>query len=192
MLVEKIVVGELKENCYLLIIKDKCIIVDPGAEAAKIENKIDDLNLKICAILITHAHYDHIGALDSLEKKYNVKIYYHNINNEINKQNLINVEEKKYEIEDFKFEVIYTPGHRNDLVTYYFYEETIMFTGDFLFKGVIGRTDLEYSSFNDMKKSLIKIYKYSDDIIIYPGHGESSNMKNEKNNNYYLGVYNEK
>ena len=88
MLVEKIVVGELKENCYLLIIKDKCIIVDPGAEAAKIENKIDDLNLKVCAILITHAHYDHIGALDSLEKKYNVKIYYHNINNEINKQNL--------------------------------------------------------------------------------------------------------
>ena len=67
-----------------------------------------------------------------------------------------------------------------------------MFTGDFLFKGVIGRTDLEYSSFNDMKKSLIKIYKYSDNIIIYPGHGESSNMKNEKNNNYYLGVYNEK
>ena len=112
--------------------------------------------------------------------------------NEINKQNLINVEEKKYEIEDFKFEVIYTPGHRNDLVTYYFYEENIMFTGDFLFKGVIGRTDLEYSSFNDMKKSLIKIYKYSDDIIIYPGHGESSNMKNEKNNNYYLGGYNEK
>ena len=101
-------------------------------------------------------------------------------------------EEKKYEIENFKFEVIYTPGHRNDLVTYYFYEENIMFTGDFLFKGVIGRTDLEYSSFNDMKKSLIKIYKYSDDIIIYPGHGESSNMKNEKNNNYYLGVYNEK
>ena len=98
----------------------------------------------------------------------------------------------EYEIEDFRFEVIYTPGHRNDLVTYYFYEENIMFTGDFLFKGVIGRTDLEYSSFDDMKKSLIKIYKYSDDIIIYPGHGESSNMKYEKINNYYLGVYNEK
>ena len=132
MLVEKIVVGELRENCYLLINKDKCIIVDPGAEAAKIENKIDDLNLKVCAILITHAHYDHIGALDSLEKKYNTKIYYHNINNEINKKNLINIEEKKYEIEDFRFEVIYTPGHRNDLVTYYLAFELGKFVVSFL------------------------------------------------------------
>lgn len=192
MLIEKIVVGELRENCYLIIKDNKCIIIDPGDEHKKIEDKIESLKLDVVGILITHAHFDHIGALSDLTKKYNIPIYYHNVNNEIINENLINVEEKKYEIENFKFEVIYTPGHRNDLVTYYFYEDEIMFTGDFLFKGVIGRTDFEYSNMEDMKKSLKKICKYNDNIIIYPGHGYDSTMKDEKNNNRYLVIYNEK
>ena len=192
MLIEKIVVGELRENCYLIIKDNKCIIIDPGDEHVKIEDRIESLKLDVVGILITHAHFDHIGALYDLTKKYDIPIYYHNVNNEIRNENLINVEEKKYEIENFKFEVIYTPGHRNDLVTYYFYEDEIMFTGDFLFKGVIGRTDFEYSNMEDMKKSLKKICKYNDNIIIYPGHGDDSTMKDEKNNNRYLVIYNEK
>lgn len=179
----KIVVGDLRENCYLLIKDNNVIVIDPGDEAEKIINKIG--NLKVLAILITHAHFDHVGALDELINKYNTNVYYNNINNEMHYKNLINVKEDKYEIEDYKFEVIYTPGHRNDLVTYYFYEDNIMFTGDFLFKDTIGRTDLEYSSIDDMEKSLKKISKYND-AVIYPGHGSSTFLEYEKKNNDFL------
>lgn len=192
MVVKKIVVGNLEENCYLIIKDKSCIIVDPGDEFHKIDETIKKLSLNVVAVLITHAHFDHIGALEEVLNKYNVPLFYNNINNEILYENLINVNESKYELDKFKFEVIYTPGHRNDLVAYYFYEDNIMFTGDFLFRNSIGRTDLEYSNFNDMIFSLKKIYKYNDEIIVYPGHGRETTLDYEKKNNYYMGVYCEK
>lgn len=186
MIVEKLVVGLYQENCYFLIKNSDLIIVDPGDEFDRINNKIISEKLNLKAILITHAHFDHIGALEQLVNIYDVPIYYNNINNEITYDKLINIDEEKYEITNFSFEVIKTPGHRNDLVTYYFYNENIMFTGDFLFKDSIGRTDLEYASQSEMSKSIEKIKKYQDDIIIYSGHGDKTTLKNEKENNYYL------
>lgn len=186
MSIEKIVVGLYEENCYLVIINDKCIIIDPGDEAEKIISKIEKLKLRVMGILITHAHFDHIGALKDILARYNVLVYYNNINNEIEHDKLIDIKEEKYILDEFKFKVIFTPGHRNDSVTYYFYEENIMFTGDFLFKGTIGRTDLEYASVNEMKQSIDKIKNYNDDIVIYPGHGDSSNLKFEKEYNMFL------
>ncbi|MBP3635862.1 MAG: MBL fold metallo-hydrolase [Bacilli bacterium] len=186
MRVEKLVVGLYEENCYFLIKGSNLIIIDPGDEFNKIDKKIIDNNLNLVAILITHAHFDHIGALDSLLNKYKIPVYYNNINKEILYDKLINVVENKYEINNFKFEVTYTKGHRNDSVTYYFYDDNIMFTGDFIFKENIGRMDLEYASINDMKKSIEMIKKYPDDIIIYPGHGDKSTLGYEKENNYYF------
>lgn len=187
MVVKKVVVGNLEENCYFIIKDNSCIIVDPGDEFHKIDEIIKKLSLNVVAVLVTHAHFDHIGALEEVLNKYNVPLFYNNINNEISYENLINVNESKYELDKFKFEVIYTPGHRNDLVTYYFYEDNIMFTGDFLFRNSIGRTDLKYSNFNDMIFSLKKIYKYNDEIIVYPGHGRETTLDYEKKNNYYMG-----
>lgn len=186
MLIEKLIVGLYQENCYILVKENKCMIVDPGDEANKIISKINDLKLEVVGILITHAHFDHIGALNDILKKYNVPVYYNNVNKEINCNKLINVKEEEYVCDLFKFKVIYTGGHRNDLVTYYFYEDDIMFTGDFLFKECIGRMDLEYASYLEMMKSIEKIKKYNDDIIIYPGHGEESTLGYEKENNSYL------
>lgn len=186
MKIEKIVVGLLEENCYLIIKNDKCIIVDPGDEKEKIISRIEKLKLNVLGILITHDHFDHVGALINILNIYNVPVYYHNINNEIDYDKLIDIKEERYIIDEFKFEVIFTPGHRNDSVTYYFYDENIMFTGDFLFKGTIGRTDLEYASIFDMRKSLNKIKEYDDNITIYPGHGDKSSLIYEKKNNYYL------
>lgn len=186
MKIEKIVVGLYQENCYLIIKDNKCIIVDPGDEENKILSRIEELNLEVIGVLVTHAHFDHVGALNPILDKYNVNLYYHNINDEIHYNKLINVEEKEYVCDNFEFKVIYTKGHRNDSVTYYFYEENLMFTGDFLFKGSIGRMDLEYASYNEMKESIEKIKKYNDNIIILPGHGEESNLKFEKENNGYL------
>lgn len=189
MKIEKLVVGSYQENCYFLRKNNNLIIVDPGDEFKRIDEKIINDNLNLVAILITHAHFDHIGALEELTKKYNVPVYYNNVNNEIIYDNLVNVTEKEYNIKDFSFKVIYTSGHRNDLVSYYFYEEGIMFTGDFIFKGTIGRTDLKYGNMIDMLKSIKKIKEYPDNILIYPGHGDETLLKYEKENNYYFGDY---
>ena len=182
--IKKIEVGLLEENCYLIKKENKGLIIDPGDDIDKIISMIGDT--RILGILITHAHFDHIGALDDLIKIYDVPIYYHNINNELNYDKLINIEEQEYIIEDFDFIVIYTPGHRNDSVTYYFKKEKIMFTGDFLFKSTIGRTDLEYGNSDEMLNSISLIKDYSDDISIFPGHGVKTNLKEEKEKNSYF------
>ena len=186
MKVEKLVVGLYQENCYFIIKNNKCLIVDPGDEIDKILSKIKQENLELIAILITHAHFDHVGALSDLLDIYKVPIYYNNVNNEIKYEKLINIKEEKYSIDSFSFKVIFTSGHRNDLVTYYFYNDGIMFTGDFLFKLSIGRTDLEYASYDEMLKSIEKIKKYNNNIVIYPGHGDKSTLGFEKENNVFL------
>lgn len=182
--VKKIVVGAYQENCYILEKNNEVIIVDPGDESNKILKLIE--NKKLLGILITHAHFDHIGALDDILKKYNVPVYYNNVNNEIKCDKLINIKEEKYEVSKFKFEVIYTKGHRNDAVTFYFYDDNIMFTGDFLFYLSVGRCDLEYADYNEMNKSLEKIKKYDGKIVIYPGHSSKTTLGFEKKYNSYL------
>ena len=105
---------------------------------------------------------------------------------EIYVSNIIDVEEKEYEIEDFKFEVIYTKGHRNDSVTYYFKDDKMMFTGDFLFYLSVGRTDFEYGDYEEMEKSIRKIKEYPTDTIIYPGHGTKTDLMFEIRYNSFL------
>ncbi len=173
MKIESIKVGLLECNCYLVIKDNYVIVIDPGDDYDKIINKIKDR--KVVAILITHRHFDHIQALSKLEEKYRVKVY--------EKSNL---EEKEYEIFPFKFEVIYTKGHSPDSVTYYFKEDKIMFVGDFIFSGSIGRCDLEGGNYKEMQDSISKIKKYDDEIIIYPGHGNKTTLKEEKTNNIYF------
>lgn len=162
--IKTIPVGELQANCYLLERNDEIIIIDPGDEAEKIEAEIN--GKKVIGILLTHSHFDHIGALSYFEKKYKL---IHN------------------KIDDTNIEIIPTPGHSKDSLTFYFPKEKIMFTGDFLFKETIGRMDLPTGDKSDMKQSLEKINKYPNDIIIYPGHGASSVLGKEKEYfNYYL------
>ncbi|MBQ9182050.1 MAG: MBL fold metallo-hydrolase [Bacilli bacterium] len=171
MKVIKIPVGLLQANCYLVINKDKILIVDPGSEFDKIQSKIKELNVKPIGILITHSHFDHIGALKQFEDLYNIPICNH---------------KNRIEFDDFKFKIIDTEGHTSDSVTFYFYENSFMFTGDFLFKETIGRTDLETSDAEQMKKSIAKIKQLPIDTIIYPGHGENSTLEHELKNNFFL------
>lgn len=168
-------VGYLETNCYLLINNKKCLVVDPGDESNKIIDKIKENNLTVKGILITHNHQDHTGALNDIQTLCKCNVY-----------QKANLNEGKNNINDFNFKVIYTPGHTKDCITYYFEKESIMITGDFLFKNTIGRYDLEDSSLADMKNSLVKIKNYNKDIVVYPGHGESTNMIYELRNNQYL------
>lgn len=151
--------GVLRTNCYIVIKYNKCLIIDPADDANKIINICKDY--EVTGILVTHHHFDHILALEELEKYYNLKHNMHTNNG-------------------FNYEIIKTPGHAHDGLTFYFKEERVMFTGDFIFYHTCGRYDLETSSKEEMKSSLEMIKKYDDDITIYPGHGRSSILGEEK------------
>ncbi len=170
-------VGRLQANCYILEKNNKVLIIDPGDEFEKIESEI---NGEVVGVLITHNHFDHVGALKQIIKKYNPMLYYHNINDEVSYDKLIDVHEEKYKTNDFEFEVIYFPGHRNDLSAFYFKEDNVMFDGDFIFENGLGRVDLPYSNKEEMIKSINKVMKYDDSITLYPGHGNKTNLGIEK------------
>lgn len=170
MRVEKVVVGYLRENCYILSIGNDVLVIDPGDEGDKIKKVIGKRCIK--GVLITHRHFDHIGALSSfLEYK---------------EYSYATTEEIEYEIGPFRFRVIRTPGHKEDLISFYFYEDNCLFCGDFIFYGSIGRCDLSGGNINDMKKSIDKIKGYSPLMKIYPGHGESTTLGYELLNNMYF------
>lgn len=171
--IKKVVTGALDENCYILIQDGECLIVDPGADFPKIKDEIGAN--KVLGVLITHSHFDHIGALRNFLTKRSIKIFKRS-----------NVEEKEYEIGKFKFKGIHTPGHSKDSVTFYFEDEKIMFIGDFIFKDSIGRCDLPGGDSKEMKNSIEKILKYDDDIKLYPGHYEDTTLGEERENNKYL------
>ena len=165
--------GNLFENCYLLEKDNKVLIVDPGSEFDKIDSFID--GSEVLGILITHRHPDHIGALDECVNTYKCQVY-----------EKLNLEEQTYNVGPFSFNVIFNPGHTPDSVTYYFYKEHMMFVGDFIFEGNIGRCDLEGGNMEEMMKSIQKIKSYPDDTTIYSGHGEFTKLGHEKRKNYYF------
>ena len=158
MKIEKIEVGYLDTNCYLLKIDDECVVVDPGGDFIKIKKAIG--KSKVVGVLVTHFHQDHIEALEEVLSYYDA---------DLNKVNS----------DKYKYEVIETPGHTNDSRTYYFKKINTMFTGDFIFNSSIGRTDLGGSD-KDMQESLEMIKKYPDNTILYPGHGPETILGNEK------------
>lgn len=171
--IETVVTGALDENCYILKKKNTCLIVDPGSDYPKIKEKIGDN--KILGVLITHSHFDHVGALRNFLTKRSIKIFKKS-----------NAREQNYQLGDFNFDVIYAPGHATDEIIFYFKDENIMFDGDFIFKETIGRCDLPGGSEPEMKASIEKIKKYPLDTKLFPGHGESTSLDYELEHNPYL------
>ena len=158
--VQRLILGDLETNCYILTKNSKCIIIDPAGEAEKIKEAVGQN--KVLTILITHHHFDHIGAKEELIEYYKVK-------------------ENNFDIID-DMEVISTPGHSLDSITFYFKKEQVMFCGDFLFKNTFGRVDLEGGDAKMMIESINKIKMYDDNIKLFPGHGEFTYLGKEKQN----------
>lgn len=174
MIIDRLIVGPIETNCYIIKLDHDCLIVDPGDEFEIIEEYMQRHNLNLIGILITHYHYDHIGALDHLIDKYKVKVCdYHNLG--------------ENKIKKFKFDVINTPGHTSDSVSFYFEENQMMFVGDFIFKNNIGRCDLPTGNFKQMLDSLKRLKKYPSVIVLYPGHGDKTTLEVELKDNPYYG-----
>lgn len=173
--IKKIVTGALEENCYVLSKDGTCLIVDPGSDSKNIKELVG--NDKLIGILVTHAHFDHIGALrDFLNSNRRLKIF--------KKSSLVNL--KEVEIGSFKFIPIFTPGHSSDSVSFYFKEDNAMFVGDFIFKDTVGRCDLPTGSSTEMDKSIELIKTYDNNINLYPGHGDETTLGREKEYNLYF------
>ena len=170
--IKTVVVGSLETNCYILEKNKEVIIIDPGYDYDKIIIEVGDS--KIVAILITHYHEDHIGALPEFIKQ-KIKVYSYE-----------NIKEKTYQISNFTFEVIYTKGHTDSSVSYYFPKENILFSGDFIFYESIGRWDLDTGNFSELVTSINKIKNRFTDLIIYPGHGIKTTLFHERQNNPYF------
>lgn len=205
MIFEAMTVGSYMSNCYI-VGSDKtneAAIIDPGAEFGRIDKKIIELGLKPKMILLTHAHGDHIGAVLEFIDKYHIPVYIHEddaealVDSNINlskvlfrKEVTINPDVKlkdgdKIELGDLEFEVIHTPGHTPGGIC--LKVENIMLTGDTLFNQSIGRTDFPGGSFDQIISSIKdKIFKYDDDIIVYPGHNSPTTIKSEKMSNPFV------
>ena len=162
--IKVLVVGALQENCYVCSIGNNAFIVDPGDEADRIIDACMGKN--VVEIIVTHHHFDHIGALDELKKYYKL--------------------EENVKSGMFDYEIIETLGHTSDSRSIYFKNEKVMFTGDFLFYRSIGRTDFIGGNVNDMFFSLEKVLKLSDSLIVLPGHGAVTTMEKIKNCNPYV------
>jgi len=171
--IKKVVVGELEENCYVLTIGNECLVIDPGDEFNRIKEAIGDM--KLLGILITHHHFDHVGALKEMVEYYDTIVYDFN-----------NLKEQEYKIGPFVFEVVYNPGHTEDSISFYFKEDRIMFVGDFIFLQSIGRCDLEGGSFIKMKESIDKLTKIKENITLFPGHGLKTTLDYEKRCNSFF------
>ena len=184
------------ENCY--IIQDEktkeTMIIDPGNVSEHLTETLDAMQVKMKYILLTHCHGDHIGGVQKIKEKYGGKILIHrideiglkdiniNLSTHIGLEPVILQEDARIDdgdllhVGDLEFKVIYTPGHTAGSISLYCEKEKMLFSGDTLFRGSWGRTDLPTSSFDDIITSITdKLINLPDDTIVYPGHRKINN-----------------
>src|SRR5699024_12319005 len=194
-------VGPGQANCYLIFNEEnkETLIVDPGGEPAKIKSIVDELTAVPLAILLTHTHYDHIGAVDEIRDYYDIPVYVaakeQQWLSEPNKKlsallgqavtaraaDYLFEPEETIEIADFTIKVVATPGHSPGGVSFIFEEDEFVITGDALFAGSIGRTALPGSQPEQLFKGIReKWFILPDQYTASPGHGPQTNIGNEK------------
>lgn len=188
-------------NCYIVEDEEtkETIVIDPAGEVEKIIEMLNILEAKLKYIYLTHCHGDHTGAVVELKNRCGGTILIHrteseNLNNpQITLNYYIGIPEIELEsnsriddndlihIGNIEFRVIHTPGHTNGGTSLFCEKEKLLFSGDTLFRGTWGRTDLPTGSLNDIMNSITnKLLILPDDTIVYPGHGKSTMIKEEK------------
>ncbi len=196
--IETITVGAFEENSYIVTIDNDLYLVDPGAESNRLIDSIEESEKQLKAVLLTHAHIDHISALPEILQKYNVNVFLHKddvpiLNSPVNAFEPFYSSVHKHNIkttDDFKalpFDVITTPGHTKGGICFYFKDQNVLICGDTLFYGSIGRTDLPGGNFTQIQDSIKnKLFKLPEVTKVYSGHGPTTTIGYEKKHNMFI------
>jgi len=200
-------VGQIAENCFLLRRdgSDRTLIVDPGDEAPRILNAMEELGATVEGILLTHTHFDHIGAVAPIAKASGAPVWCPEIETPV----LADINSfvpwpgfgpyesyeadhtlsggEKLELAGFEIDVIFTPGHSPGHVTYSIPEEAAIFSGDVLFQGSVGRTDLPGGDWATLLESIRKLVEgHPPETTVYPGHMGITTLGAERATNPFL------
>jgi len=205
--VRSFTVGPVAENCFIFRRdgSDRALIVDPGDEAPRILKAVDDLGLTVEAVLLTHCHFDHIGAVAPVAKATGAPVYCPEIEVPVLADIMAFVPwpgfgpfesyeadetvagGERLELAGLEIEVLFTPGHSPGHVTYAVREEAALFSGDVLFQGSVGRTDLPGGDWPTLLESIRSLVDgFSPETVVYPGHMGNTTLGAERATNPFL------
>ncbi|MFK9093282.1 MBL fold metallo-hydrolase [Bacillus salipaludis] len=208
---QQIPLGALQTNCYIVENPDRtCLIFDPGGEGNKLIHLLNQRKLKPSAIILTHAHFDHIGAVNVVKDTYKIPVYIHKQEEKwlgdpalngsqlfmhvepirVNPADHIIHNEGAMKIGDFEFDVFHTPGHSPGSISCYFDREGFVISGDALFQGSIGRTDLPGGNQSQLLKSIHdKLLALPEETYVLSGHGPVTTIGEEMDSNPFLNGF---
>ncbi|MDO5649290.1 MAG: MBL fold metallo-hydrolase [Gallicola sp.] len=199
--IKNFVTHSMGENIYLLIEKDHIAVVDPGGNYDEISGFIEENNYSLDYILLTHGHADHIGALNPLKEKFGGRVIAHLEEKELLETPEMNLsgrgksgirvyadqfitEEDMLDFQGNKIRFVHTPGHTGGSMLILI--DDLMFSGDMLFRGTVGRSDLPTSDPEAMDRSIDLLRNMAKDYKVFPGHGEATTLFHEKKYNAFL------
>lgn len=202
--IQQIPTGPIQENCYIIWNNHELLIIDPGADAQLLIQQIEKTNAKPISILLTHTHYDHIGAVDALRDYYLIPVFVSPLENDWLSNPVLNLssrhpelgglivrpaeyelELREYQMGTISFRVVPTPGHSHGSVSFIF--DDFVVSGDALFKGSIGRTDLHTGDLEQLLDSIkTQLFTLPDHYQVYPGHGDATTIGFEKVTNPFF------
>jgi hydroxyacylglutathione hydrolase len=207
MILKMLTVGPFQENCYIIGDEESGVgaIVDPGDEAARIAMAVEETNLEIGSIIVTHAHIDHVGAVVVLVDEYACPVLMHAeaepMLRQLPTQAMMmgmrfgkvpsvdrHVEDEEIlDVGDLSLHSLYTPGHAPGHLAFYAEEEGLVLSGDALFAGSVGRVDLPGGSMEVLMRSIEdRLLTLPDDTLVYSGHGPRTTIGNERTSNPFL------
>ncbi|MBM7840333.1 glyoxylase-like metal-dependent hydrolase (beta-lactamase superfamily II) [Alkalihalobacillus xiaoxiensis] len=208
---KQIPLGPIQTNAYVLYNEKKeAIVFDPGAEGQALVQWLNKETLKPIAILLTHAHFDHIGAVDEVRDAFHCPVYLHekeaewlldpalNGSSRLTGRTLTTAraadhllgEQKTLTLGDFTFSLYHTPGHSPGSITYYYKEEDVIFSGDVLFQQGIGRTDLIGGNQDVLLQSIHQyLLTLPESTVVASGHGPLTTIGAEMDHNPFLAAY---
>ena len=200
-------VGPVEENCFIVRPQDgeRAVIVDPGEEAPRLLEAIDELGVTLDAILLTHTHFDHVGAVAPIARATGAPVYCPDIEVAVLQDIMAFVPWPGFgpyeswdpehtiqggetlELAGLTLDVIYTPGHSPGHVTYVVRDESALLSGDVLFEGSVGRTDLPGGDTATLMASIANLLEmFEDDTTVYPGHMGITTLGAERATNPFL------
>ena len=203
---QKLTLGPVFTNCYFILNEEtkELLIVDPADASAKIKNQVSAMGAKPVGILLTHGHFDHIMAAEAVKREYDIPIYACRQEAEMLREPSLNMtanygrdcsvkadvqldDLEVFEAAGFSIQMLHTPGHTKGSCCYYIQDEGVLFSGDTLFYGSVGRTDFPGGSTAEIVRSLHKLVdSLPEETEVYPGHDASTTIGYEKRYNPFL------